>query len=86
MPAAPAPAPLPEIKKPSLNFAERRALNNALESAQKWLSENEAAIRAQSHALLDRVLKPVGEWISRAHPAVDDAIGWVSVKVAALKF
>lgn len=82
----PAPAPLPEIKKPKLSWAERNTLNKALESAQEWLGENEAAIRAQSHALLDRVLKPVGEWIGRAHPAVDDAIGWAVAKVAALKF
>jgi hypothetical protein len=86
-PAAPAAsAPLPEIQKPKLNFAERRALNNALESAQEWVTANEAAVRAQSHALLERVLKPVTDAIAKAHPALDDAIGWVSQKLAAAKF
>lgn len=85
--ASPAPAvPLPEIQKPKLNFAERRALNNAVESAQEWVTANEAAVRAQSHALLDRVLKPVQEYIAKAHPAVDSAIGWATGKLAALKF
>jgi predicted AlkP superfamily phosphohydrolase/phosphomutase len=77
---------LPTVKKPKLSGLERRTLNNAVEQVQEWVSENEAAVRAQAHAALDRVLVPLGEYMGRAHPAVDSAIGWATEKLAALKF
>lgn len=77
---------MPAVHKPKLSRIQRNAINGGVEQAREWLAANEVAVRAQAHALLDRVLVPVGEWIGKAHPAVDAAVDWAKAKLAALKF
>lgn len=81
-PAKPAPTPAATIKKPKLNIAERRAVNNAIESVQEWVAANETAIREQTNAKIDEGLA----WLSaNVKPTATKAIDWATAKVAALK-
>lgn len=81
-PAAPVPAP-PAIKKPSLNWATKNALNNGVETAQEWLKANDKALRGQAHARIDQAVK----WVEdQAKPGVDKGLDWLVAKVNALKF
>lgn len=75
---APVPPELPKLTKPKLSGFERRTLNNALEGAQEWVAANEAAIVAQTHALLDRIIATV-------RSSVDTALTWATTKFATLK-
>lgn len=76
-PAQPAPE-LPQIQKPKLSGFQKRTINNALEGAQEWVAANEAAIVAQTHALLDRVIATV-------RSSLDTALTWATTKFATLK-
>lgn len=82
-PAPPAKPPVPTVKPPQLGRLQRNAANGAIENVQDWLAANDAALRAQAHALIDRA----AAWLqSVAKPGVDKGLDWLVAKINALKF
>ena len=75
---------VPVVKPPKLSSFEKRTLNDkVVKPLQEWLAANKEALRAQAHSGIDRAVSAV---VPVVHGWVDVGVGWVSAKVAALKF
>jgi hypothetical protein len=87
MPTLPVPKQDPAIlvvHAPKLTSFQKRTLNDkVVEPLQEWMAANKEALRAQAHSGVDGAVTAV---VPVVHGWVDAGVGWVSVKVAALKF
>ena len=75
-------ADLPAFKQGKLNTVERGLVKNAVEGAQKWMKDNEGALKARGHFYLDEAIR----WAQTGgHGLVDTVIGKVRDAVNAVK-